>query len=94
MRDGWPYSIIDMQFSGEIFAASERGWTSLAASDIVHDDAAIQQYQGGLSWSGAFLGDGEQNMTDDDLQAIYEYLSAIPCIEGPPPPRVLHNDCQ
>jgi hypothetical protein len=34
------------------------------------------------------------NMTDKDLRAIYEYLSAIPCIEGPPPPSVLHNDCQ
>ena len=34
------------------------------------------------------------NMTDHDLRAIYEYLSAIPCIEGPPAPSVLHNDCQ
>ncbi len=25
-----------------------------------------------------------QNMTDDDLRAIYTYLSAIPCIEGGP----------
>ena len=33
------------------------------------------------------------NMTDHDLRAIYEYLSAIPCIEGPPAPSVLHNDC-
>jgi hypothetical protein len=44
------------------------------------------------------------NMTDHQLEAIYEYLSAIPCIEGPtdasqlPPPLqyafpVLHNDC-
>src|SRR6266852_6581409 len=24
-----------------------------------------------------------KNLTDHDLQAIYEYLSAIPCIEGP-----------
>jgi hypothetical protein len=24
-----------------------------------------------------------QNMTDSDLRAIYEYLSAIPCVEGP-----------
>ena len=36
----------------------------------------------------------DQNMTDHDLRAIYEYLSAIPCIEGPPAPSVLHNDCQ
>ena len=35
-----------------------------------------------------------QNMTDHDLRAIYEYLSAIPCIEGPPAPDPLHNDCQ
>jgi hypothetical protein len=35
-----------------------------------------------------------QNMTDHDLRAIYEYLSAIPCIEGPPAPNPLHNDCQ
>jgi hypothetical protein len=35
-----------------------------------------------------------QNMTDHDLQAIYEYLSAIPCIEGPTDPtNPLHNDC-
>ncbi len=36
-----------------------------------------------------------QNMTDHDLRAIYEYLSAIPCIEGPADPNnPLHNDCQ
>lgn len=34
-----------------------------------------------------------QSMSDHDLRAIYEYLSAIPCIEGPPAPSVLHNDC-
>ena len=35
-----------------------------------------------------------QNMTDHDLRAIYEYLSAIPCIAGPPDPKnPLHNDC-
>jgi hypothetical protein len=35
-----------------------------------------------------------QNMTDRDLRAIYEYLSAIPCIEGPEDPNnPLHNDC-
>jgi hypothetical protein len=33
-----------------------------------------------------------QNMTDRDLEAIYEYLSAIPCIAGPPS-GPLHNDC-
>jgi hypothetical protein len=44
------------------------------------------------------------NMTDHQLDAIYEYLSAIPCIEGPAtpsdlPPALqyafaqLHNDC-
>jgi hypothetical protein len=34
-----------------------------------------------------------QDMTDNDLRAIYEYLSAIPCIAGPPAPDPLHNDC-
>jgi len=34
-----------------------------------------------------------QNFSDHELRAIYEYLSAIPCIEGPPAPSVLHNDC-
>ena len=34
-----------------------------------------------------------QSMTVHDIRAIYEYLSAIPCIEGPPAPSVLHNDC-
>jgi hypothetical protein len=34
-----------------------------------------------------------KNMSDHDILAIYEYLSAIPCIEGPPAPSVLHNDC-
>lgn len=35
----------------------------------------------------------DQDMTDRDLEAIYEYLSAIPCIAGPPAPSPLHNDC-
>ena len=34
-----------------------------------------------------------QDMTDHDLRAIYEYLSAIPCIAGPPAPSPLHHDC-
>jgi hypothetical protein len=34
------------------------------------------------------------NMSDRDIRAIYEYLSTVPCIEGPPAPSVLHNDCQ
>ena len=34
-----------------------------------------------------------QDMTDHDLQAIYEYLSAIPCVAGPPAPDPRHNDC-
>ena len=34
-----------------------------------------------------------QRMSDHDLDAIYEYLSAIPCIAGPPAPSPLHNDC-
>ncbi len=35
-----------------------------------------------------------QNMTDHDLRAIYEFLSAIPCIAGPPAPSPLHHDCR
>jgi hypothetical protein len=35
-----------------------------------------------------------RNMTYHELQAIYEYLSAIPCVEGPPAPSILHNDCK
>jgi hypothetical protein len=35
-----------------------------------------------------------RNMTDRDLRAIYEYLSAIPCIAGPPAPDPRHNDCE
>jgi hypothetical protein len=34
------------------------------------------------------------NLTDHDLRAIYEYLSAIPCISGPPAPSTLHHDCE
>jgi hypothetical protein len=34
-----------------------------------------------------------QGMTDRELRAIYEYLSAIPCVAGPPAPSLLHNDC-
>ena len=33
-----------------------------------------------------------QSMGERDLRAIYEYLSAVPCIAGPPG-GVLHNDC-
>ncbi|HEX4168718.1 MAG TPA: hypothetical protein VHZ55_24910 [Bryobacteraceae bacterium] len=35
-----------------------------------------------------------QNMTERDIRAIYEYLSDVPCIAGPPAPSVLHHDCQ
>lgn len=34
-----------------------------------------------------------QDMSDNDLRAVYEYLSAVPCIAGPPAPSPLHNDC-
>jgi hypothetical protein len=34
-----------------------------------------------------------KDMTEQDLRAIYEYLSAIPCIAGLPAPSPLHNDC-
>jgi hypothetical protein len=38
-----------------------------------------------------------QNMTDHDLRAMYEYLSAIPCLEGDPglpDPRPIGTRCQ
>ncbi|MBV9678163.1 MAG: hypothetical protein JO185_17635 [Acidobacteriaceae bacterium] len=34
-----------------------------------------------------------QDMTEGDIRAIYEYLSAVPCVAGPPAPNPLHNDC-
>lgn len=34
------------------------------------------------------------NLSDNDLRAIWTYLSAIPCIAGPPAPSVLHNNCR
>ena len=34
-----------------------------------------------------------QNASERDLEAMYEYLSSIPCIAGPPAPSVLHHDC-
>jgi hypothetical protein len=34
------------------------------------------------------------HLSEHDTRAIYEYLSAVPCIAGPPAPSVLHNDCQ
>jgi hypothetical protein len=41
-----------------------------------------------MPW-GAF-----QDMTDHDLRAIYEYLRAVPCVEGPEDPSdPLHNNC-
>ena len=33
-----------------------------------------------------------KDMTEVDIRAIYEYLSAIPCVSGPPSGN-LHNDC-
>jgi hypothetical protein len=33
------------------------------------------------------------DMTNHDLRAIYEYLSAIPCVAGEPAPSPRHNDC-
>jgi hypothetical protein len=35
-----------------------------------------------------------KDMTRRDLRAIYDYLSSIPCIGGPPAPDIRHNDCQ
>ena len=37
---------------------------------------------------------GLRNLTNHDLRAIYEYLSAVPCVTGPPSPSPRHNDCQ
>lgn len=34
----------------------------------------------------------DRHMTEHELRAIYEYLSAVPCIAGPAT-GVLHNDC-
>jgi hypothetical protein len=34
-----------------------------------------------------------QNLTQRDVRAIYEYLSAVPCVAGPDT-GVLHNDCR
>ena len=37
----------------------------------------------------------QQNMTDHDIRAIYEYLSAIPCIDTDiPGAPILRNDCK
>lgn len=33
-------------------------------------------------------------LSERDMRAIFEYLSAIPCIAGPPAPSLLHNACQ
>jgi len=38
-----------------------------------------------------------QDMSENDLRAIYEYLSAIPCVEGDPGlpnPRPIGTRCQ
>jgi cytochrome c553 len=36
-----------------------------------------------------------QHLTDQDLWAIYQYLRAVPCIEGPADPsNPRHNDCR
>jgi hypothetical protein len=32
-------------------------------------------------------------MNEHDLRAIYEYLSAIPCVAGPPAPDPRHHNC-
>lgn len=34
-----------------------------------------------------------KDLTDYDLRAIYEYLSTVPCVAGPPAPDPRHNDC-
>jgi hypothetical protein len=35
-----------------------------------------------------------KSLSDRDVRAIYEYLRAVPCVEGPPAPSPLHNECQ
>jgi hypothetical protein len=35
-----------------------------------------------------------QGLTNHELRAIYEYLSTVPCVAGPPAPSPLHNDCE
>ena len=32
----------------------------------------------------------DRHMTEHEMRAIYEYLSAVPCLSGP---GILHNDC-
>jgi hypothetical protein len=32
-------------------------------------------------------------MNEHDLRAIYEYLSSIPCVAGPPAPDPRHHNC-
>jgi len=36
---------------------------------------------------------GLKDLTDHDLRAIYEYLSAVPCVAGPAAPDPRHNEC-
>jgi hypothetical protein len=59
--------------------------------------ASTTCYPVGLKFDGDLLQimpwPGMQHLTDHDLRAIYEYLSAIPCIAGPPAPSPLHNEC-
>jgi hypothetical protein len=49
-----------------------------------------------LPWNGDLLlimpWPGLRHLTEHELRAIYEYLSAVPCIAGPPT-GPLHNDC-
>jgi hypothetical protein len=58
--------------------------------------ASTTCYPANLSFNGDLLQimpwPGLRHMTEHELRAIYEYLSAVPCITGPAT-GVLHNDC-
>ena len=58
--------------------------------------ASTTCYPANLPFNGELLQimpwPGLRHMTEHDLRAIYEYLSAVPCITGPAKGE-LHNDC-
>jgi len=62
------------------------------ATGVVNTSCIPSPYDGDLlqtmPWPGL------RNLTNHDLRAIYEYLSAVPCVAGPPSPSPRHNDCQ
>jgi hypothetical protein len=58
--------------------------------------ASTTCFPANLPWNGDLLQimpwPKLRHLTEHDLRAIYEYLSAVPCIAGPPT-GPLHNDC-